>query len=66
MNKKTEQKNTGIDIGIICSIVGIIASIVLIILNLINNDNLTMGIILLCSCSINLIANIRRRDDKKE
>lgn len=57
-----KRKLTGNDIGIVASILGIIASIILIILNLIANDNLTIGIILLCSCSITLIANISQRN----
>ena len=58
-----KRKLTGNEIGIVASIFGIIASIILIILNLIDNDNLTIGIILLCSCSITLISNISQRNN---
>ena len=57
------RKITGNDIGIVGSIFGIIASIILIILILIDNDNLIIGIILLCSCSTTLIANVSQRNN---
>lgn len=63
---KEKRKIKGNDIGIVGSIFGIIASIILIILNLIDNDNLIIGIALLCSCSTTLIANISQRNNRGE
>ena len=54
------------DIGLIGSILGIIASIILIILNLIDNNLLIIAIVLLCSCSITLIANISQRNNREK
>ena len=61
-----KRKITGNDIGIVGSILGIIASIILIILNLIDDDNLIIGIVLLCSCSATLIANISQRNNREK
>lgn len=63
---KEEKKGiTGTDIGIICSIAGIIASIILIVMNVVDNDSITVGIILLCACTINLITNVRVKRRKE-
>ena len=63
---KEKRKIKGNDIGIVGSIFGIIASIILIILNLIDNDYLIIAIVLLCSCSITLIANISQRNNREK
>lgn len=61
-----EKKNiTGTEVAIICSIIGIIACIVLIIDAFISGESKTLPIILLCTCSANLCANVRTKKDKK-
>lgn len=60
-----EKKITGTDLGIIFSIIGMIASIILIILNFVNDESKTIGIVLLCSCSANLCANARNKKNDK-
>lgn len=59
------KKITGTDLGIIFSIIGIIASIILVVLNFINDESKTIGIILLCACSASLSANVNNKKNDK-
>lgn len=64
-NNNEKKKITGTDLGIIFSIIGIIASIILIVLNFINAENKTVGIVLLCACSASLSANVTNKKNNK-
>ena len=57
-NNKTADINK---VGIIVSIIGIIASIAVIIMNMIDGESKTIGIVLLCACTATLSANIVNR-----
>ena len=63
--KNKEKKITGTDLGIIFSIIGMIASIILIVLNLVNDESKTIGIVLLCTCSANLCTNVSNKKNDK-
>lgn len=45
--------------------IGIIASIILIVLNSVHNESKTIGIILLCTCSASLCANVSNKKNNK-
>lgn len=61
---KKKRKITGPDVGIIISIVGIIASIIVIIMNVMNGESVTVGIGLLCYCSVTLSVNVRNKKEE--
>lgn len=63
--RKDKKKITGIDIGVKCSIIGIIASIVLIVMNIIENESTTIGIVLLGACAANLAVNMKNKKDNQ-
>ncbi len=60
-NKKTDLNK----MGIVFSIAGIIASIFVIIMNIIDGESKTLGIVLLCACSATLSANVVNRKNNK-
>lgn len=66
MERKNKKKINITDVGIVCSLIGIIASIILIIMNVIDKESITIGVVLLCSCSVNLIATINQKNRNKE
>ena len=59
MNKKTQK------IGVICSIVQIILSIICLIYSAINQENIIMWVLFLCSGILSLSSNISRNNKKK-
>lgn len=63
--KKDKKVITGTDIGIICNIIGIIASLILIKRNLIDNESIVIGIILLIVCGANLSTNLKNKKDNQ-
>jgi hypothetical protein len=63
--KNTGKKITGTNLGIIFSIMGIITSLILIVLNFVNGESMTIGIILLLSCSGSLSAIISNKKNNK-
>lgn len=60
MDKKTQK------IGVICSIVQIILSIICLIYSAINQENIIMWVLFLCSGILSLSSNISRNKKKKE
>ena len=60
-----EKKFVLSDLGIIFSILGIIASIIFIVLSFLNDGSKTIGILLLCACSILLTANVINKKNNK-
>ena len=63
---KNEKETTDLNkMGIIFSIVGIIASILVIIINIIDGESKTLGIVLLCACSATLSANVVNRKNNR-
>ena len=52
------MKNTGTDIAVISSIIGMLASIIVIIINFIDGESKTIGIVLFCCCTATLCTNI--------
>ena len=62
---KKYKKITGPDVGIICSIVGIIASILVIIVNALNKESVGVGIGLLLFCILTLSTNARNKRNEK-
>ena len=62
---KNSKKITGPDVGIICSIVGIIASILVIIINALKKESAGVGIGLLVFCFLTLSTNIKNKKDNK-
>lgn len=63
--KKDKKVITGTDIGIVCNIIGIIASIFLIKGNLIDNESITISLILLFVCGANLSINLKDKKDNQ-
>ena len=61
MNKKI----SGNDAGIIMSIIGMIASIIVIVLNLIDHESITTGLVLLLACTTTLSTNVRNKKMNK-
>ena len=59
MDKKTQK------IGVICSIVQIILSIICLIYNAINQENIIIWVLFLCSGILLLSSNISRNNKKK-
>lgn len=59
------KKITSHDVGVICSIIGIIASILVIIINALKNESVGVGIGLLCFCLLALLTNIKNKKDNK-
>ena len=59
MDKKTQK------IGVICSIVQIILSIICLIYSAINQENIIMWVLFLCSGILSLSSNISRNNKKK-
>lgn len=55
---KNKKKITGTDMGIVFSIIGMIASIIVIIMNFIDGESKTVGIVLFCACLATLSANV--------
>lgn len=55
---KNKKKITVTDVGIICSILGIIASIIIVIMNFIDGESNTVGMVLFCACFTILLANV--------
>ena len=62
---KNSKKITGPDVGIICSIVGIISSILVIIINALKKESAGVGICLLVFCFLSLSMNIKNKKDNK-
>ena len=60
MDKKTQK------IGVICSIVQIILSIICLIYNAINQENITIWVLFLCSGILLLSSNISRNNKKED
>ena len=60
MDKKTQK------IGVICSIVQIILSIIFLIYSVINQENIIMWILFLCSGILSLSSNISRNNKKED
>lgn len=60
MNKKTQK------IGVICSIVQIILSIICLIYSAINQENIIMWVLFLCSGILSLSSNISRNNKKED
>ena len=60
MDKKTQK------IGVICSIVQIILSIICLIYSAINQENIIMWILFLCSGILSLSSNISRNNKKED
>ncbi len=60
MDKKTQK------IGVICSIVQIILSIICLIYSAINQENIRMWVIFLCSGIVSLSSNISRNNKKED
>ena len=60
MDKKTQK------IGVICSIVQIILSIICLIYNAINQENIIIGVVFLCSGILLLSSNISRNNKKED
>ncbi len=58
---KEKKTITGTDVAIICFMIGVIASIILIVRNFIDRESMTVGIILLCVCAINLLVNVKNK-----
>ena len=63
--KEKKKVITSENLGILFSVIGIIASIIVIILNFVNNENKTIGIVSLCTCSVSLSANVNNKKNKK-
>ena len=59
MDKKTQK------IGVICSIVQIILSIICLIYSAINQENIIMWVLFLCSGILSLSSNISRNNKKE-
>lgn len=59
------KKITGPDVGIVCSIIGIIASILVIIINILKKESVGVGIGLLIFCFLTLLTNIKNKKDIK-
>ena len=59
MDKKTQK------IGVICSIVQIILSIICLIYSAINQENIIMWVLFLCSGILSLSSNISRNNKKR-
>ena len=60
MDKKTQK------IGVICSIVQIILSIICLIYSAINQENIIMWVLFLCSGILSLSSNISRNNKKED
>lgn len=60
MDKKTQK------IGVICSIVQIILSIICLIYNAINQENIIIWVLFLCSGILSLSSNISRNNKKED
>ena len=60
MDKKTQK------IGVICSIVQIILSIIFLIYSVINQENIIMWVLFLCSGILSLSSNISRNNKKED
>ena len=60
MDKKTQK------IGVICSIVQIILSIICLIYSAINQENIIMWVLFLCSGILSLNSNISRNNKKED
>ena len=60
MDKKTQK------IGVICSIVQIILSIICLIYNAINQENIIIWVLFLCSGILLLSSNISRNNKKED
>ena len=58
---KYKKRITGLDVGIICSIVGIIASILVIIIDLVKKESAGVGIGLLIFCFLSLLTNMKNK-----
>lgn len=52
------KKITFNKLGLIFSIIGIVASILVIMLNIIDKENIIIGIALFCACFLSLLINI--------
>lgn len=63
---KAKKKITGTDISIICCILGIIACVALIVYSFISGTSKTLPIILLCTLSANLCANVKVKRNSKQ
>ena len=61
-----EKNITGPDVGIVCSIIGIIASMLVIIINIIKKESAGVGIGLLIFCFLTLSTNIKNKKDDKQ
>ena len=62
---KNKKKITGSDVGIICSIVGIIASVLVIIIDAFKGESVVVGIGLLIFCFLSLFTNIKNKKEDK-
>lgn len=63
---KGRKKIRGTDISLICCILGIAACIVLIVDSFISGTSKTLPIILLCTLSANLCANVKAKKDNQK
>lgn len=59
--RKEEKGLKAADIGILCSSIGLLASIALIVMNLLDGESVVLGLILLCACGVNLLANLKNK-----
>ena len=59
------KKITGFDVGIVCSIVGIVASILVIVINALKEESVGVGIGLLIFSFLSLLINIKNKKDNK-
>ena len=53
------------DIGIIAAIIGMVASLVIIVMNFIEHESKSVGIVLFCSCAATLATNVRNKRNNK-
>ena len=61
---KKQKKINGTDLGILFSIVGLLASVAVIVINLIDRENLAVGIALFCACAATLSTNVRNKKNQ--
>lgn len=62
---KEKKAITGTDVAIICSAIGVIASIILIVMDIIDHESTTAGIVCLCVCMANLLVNAKNKKDAR-
>ena len=53
------KKITFNKLGLIFSIIGVVASILVIMLNIIDKENIIIGIVLFCACCLSMLINIK-------